>query len=226
MERPLSTVKATATAENGRKDEDCLGEKNYPHHNAEKEEGEQVEEERGVVRSEPVEDYEGYLYQENRKNGEGRGEDEVLFRQVEFLDVPVGELKDNGNERKKYEKEEEHLARHRRPPPVEAAEPGKFLQVLLAYLLPLPDDHFPFLDGETGTGQFIAGGGPDGLLGNVSHLILPGRKGELYVDERGEDEGKKDEDEIFSQGETRGRFILFVLHFFRLRRHLFSRTPL
>src|SRR5208337_944183 len=164
--------------------------------------------------------------QKNRENGERRGEGEVLFRQVEFLDVPVGELKDDGNERKKYEKEEEHLARYRRPPPVEAAEPGKLLQVLLAYLLALPDDHFPFLDDEGGTGHYIAGGGPDGLLGNVSHLVLPGGKGKLYVDEGGEGEGEKDEDDILSQGETRGRFILFVLHFFRLRRHLFSRTLL
>ncbi len=87
--------------EDGGKDKDGFGKKDDPHDDAEKEEGKQVEQQRGMVRSEPLEDGERDLYQQDRKDGEGRRKDEILLGQAELLDVPVGELVDNSDEREK-----------------------------------------------------------------------------------------------------------------------------
>ena len=113
--------------EDGGKDEDGLGKKDDPHDDAEEEEGEQVEQQRGMVRGEPLEDREGDLYQQDREDGKGRREDEVLLGQAELLDVPVGELVDDGDEREKYEEEEEQMAGDRRPFPLQTGQARELL---------------------------------------------------------------------------------------------------
>jgi hypothetical protein len=61
-----------------------------------------------VIRNEQVECGHGDADREDREDGERGGEDEVLLGEAEFLDVPVGELEDDGDEReeKKEEKDE------------------------------------------------------------------------------------------------------------------------
>ena len=113
--------------EDRRKDENGLGEENYAHHDAEKEQREHVKEHRGIIRDKAVEDQEGDLYEKDRKDGQGSGEDEVFLRQVEFFDILVRELENNGDQREEYEEEVDCLAGNGLPVSLHLPHGGELL---------------------------------------------------------------------------------------------------
>ena len=167
-----------------------------------------------MIRSEPLKDCERDFYQQDRKDGKGRREDEILLGQAELLDVSVGELVDNSDEREKYEEEEEQMAGDRRPFLLQTAQARQLPFFLRPYSLAFPDNYLALLDAHIRAGHPVVGRRMDIPGRDISDLVLSGLKRKPYVDENSQDEGKKDDNKVFSQGETRGRVILFALHFF------------
>ena len=109
------------------------------------------------------------------------------------------------------------MAGDRRPFLLQSSQARQLPFFLRAYSLAFPDDYLALLDAYVRAGHLVVGGRTDIPRRDISDLVLSGLKRKPYVDEGGQDEGKKDDNKVFSQGETRGRLILFALHFSLLR---------
>ena len=106
------------------------------------------------------------------------------------------------------------MAGDRRPFLLQIGQARQLPLFLRPYSLAFPDDYLALLDAHVRAGHRVVGGRADIPGRDISDLVVSGLKRKPYIDESGQDEGKKDDNEVFSQGEARGRLILFALHFF------------